>query len=181
MANVFRSKEVYKHMKYDLHDKHAIVAVQGVYITSEYRPPYYNEPGILIYEISGQHCTAVDFKTEEVNTQGMETAGMYKIDISEPIYSLQRYSIEYKDTTGMETAGMYKIDISNSSYTLQRYEKDYIDTSGMETAGMYKMMLDGLGYFPTKYLPQANNSTPEPILRFSSFTSENCVVENYTS
>ena len=41
MANVFRSKEVYKHLKYDLHDRNEIVAVQGVYVSGEYRPPYY--------------------------------------------------------------------------------------------------------------------------------------------
>ena len=150
MANVFRSKEVYKNFRYDIDKTKKVVAVQGVYVASEYRPPYYNEPGIHIYEISGQHCTIADFKTEEVETQGMETAGMYMFDITE------------------------------SAYTLERYEKDYIDTKGMETAGMYMLGIVDSGYRLDIYGKKSSNSTPEPILRLSSLTSEACVVENYT-
>ena len=150
MANVFRSKEVYKNFRYDIDKTKKVVAVQGVYVASEYRPPYYNEPGIHIYEISGQHCTIADFKTEEVETQGMETAGMYMFDITE------------------------------SAYTLERYEKDYIDTKGMETAGMYMLGIVDTGYRLDIYGKKFSNSTPEPILRLSSLTSEACVVENYT-
>ena len=150
MANVFRSKEVYKNFRYDIDKTKKVVAVQGVYVASEYRPPYYNEPGIHIYEISGQHCTIADFKTEEVETQGMETAGMYMFDITE------------------------------SAYTLERYEKDYIDTKGMETAGMYMLAIVDSGYRLDIYGKTSSNSTPEPMLRLSSLTSEACVVENYT-
>ena len=150
MANVFRSKEVYKNFRYDIDKTKKVVAVQGVYVASEYRPPYYNEPGIHIYEISGQHCTIADFKTEEAETQGMKTAGMYMFDITE------------------------------SAYTLERYEKDYIDTKGMETAGMYMLAIVDSGYRLDIYGKKSSNSTPEPILRLSSLTSEACVVENYT-
>ena len=150
MANVFRSKEVYKNFRYDIDKTKKVVAVQGVYVASEYRPPYYNEPGIHIYEISGQHCTIADFKTEEAETQGMKTAGMYMFDITE------------------------------SAYTLERYEKDYIDTKGMETAGMYMLDIVDSGYRLDIYGKKSSNSTPEPILRLSSLTSEACVVENYT-
>ena len=150
MANVFRSKEVYKNFRYDIDKTKKVVPVQGVYVASEYRPPYYNEPGIHIYEISGQHCTIADFKTEEAETQGMKTAGMYMFDITE------------------------------SAYTLERYEKDYIDTKGMETAGMYMLDIVDSGYRLDIYGKKSSNSTPEPILRLSSLTSEACVVENYT-
>ena len=44
MAEVFKSQEVYKHVNYDLHDRNEMIAVRGVYVTGEYRPPYYNEP-----------------------------------------------------------------------------------------------------------------------------------------
>jgi hypothetical protein len=150
MANVFRSKEVYKNFRYDIDKTKKVVAVQGVYVASEYRPPYYNEPGIHIYEISGQHCTIADFKTEEAETQGMKTAGMYMFDITESTYTLERYGKDYIDTKGMETAGMYMLDIVDSGYRLDIYGK------------------------------KSSNSTPEPILRLSSLTSEACVVENYT-
>ena len=119
MANIFRSKEVYKHLKYDLHNRNEMVAVQGVYITGEYRPPYYNEPCVHIYEISGQDCIVANFESEEV------------------------------------------------------------DTSPSETSGMYKFGMDFVGYMKTYYSTQSEESTPEPTLRLSSLTSENCVITNY--
>ena len=181
MASVFRSKEVYKHLKYDLHNRNEMVAVQGVYISGEYRPPYYNEPGIHIYEISGQHCNVADFKTEEVDTSSTETAGMYKFELSQTTYNIRRYSSESKDISATETSGMYKFGMTATSYNINRYEKDFIDASSTETAGMYKFGTYFAGYVKTRNLTQRTGSTPEPILRLSSLTSENCVITNYTS
>lgn len=181
MANVFRSKEVYKHLKYDLHNRNEMVAVQGVYISGEYRPPYYNEPGIYIYEISGQHCNIADFKTEEVDITISETAGMYKFELSQSVYNIQRYTSESKDISATETSGMYKFGMTPTSYNVNRYEKDFIDVSTTETSGMYKFGAYFAGYVKTRYPTQRTGSTPEPILRLSSLTSENCVITNYTS
>jgi hypothetical protein len=181
MANVFRSKEVYKNFRYDIDKTKKVVAVQGVYVASEYRPPYYNEPGIHIYEISGQHCNVADFKTEEVDTSSTETAGMYKFELSQTIYNIRRYSSESKDISATETSGMYKFGMTATSYNIDRYEKDFIDASTTETAGMYKFGTYFAGYVKTRNLTQRTGSTPEPILRLSSLTSENCVITNYTS
>ena len=149
MANIFRSKEVYKHLKYDLHNRNEMVAVQGVYITGEYRPPYYNEPCVHIYEISGQHCIVANFESEEV------------------------------DTSPSATSGMYKFGLSQSTYNINRYGNEHIDISSTETSGMYKFGMDFVGYMKTYYSTQSEESTPEPTLRLSSLTSENCVITNY--
>lgn len=180
MANVFRSKEVYKNIRFEIDKTKKVIPVQGVYISGEYRPPYYNEPCVHIYEISSQDCNVADFKTDEYNTQGMETAGMYMFDVSTPTYSIQRYSTEYAEASPTETGGMYLFDISVASYNLQRYGKDYVDTQGMETAGMYTLIFFDQGYSITRHSKNDNGSTPEPIIRITGLSSENCIVENYT-
>ena len=80
MANVFRSKEVYKHLKYDLHDRNEMVPVQGVYISGEYRPPYYNDPCIHIYEISSQNAKVDSF--QDIDATSGEDALVKIIDFS---------------------------------------------------------------------------------------------------
>ena len=179
MANIFRSKEVYKHLKYDLHNRNEMVAVQGVYITGEYRPPYYNEPCVHIYEISGQDCIVANFESEEVDTSPSETSGMYKFGLSQSTYNINRYGNEHIDISSTETSGMYKFGLSQSTYNINRYGNEHIDTSPSETSGMYKFGMDFVGYMKTYYSTQSEESTPEPTLRLSSLTSENCVITNY--
>ena len=80
MANVFRSKEVYKHLNYNLHDRNEIVPVQGVYISGEYRPPYYNDPVLMIYEMSSQPPKVDDF--QDVNRSSDEDSVVKILDFS---------------------------------------------------------------------------------------------------
>lgn len=181
MANVFRSKEVYKHLKYDLHGKNEIVPVHGVYISGEYRPPYYNESGISIYEISSKNCNVVDFKIEEVDTARTKTAMMYKIGVSESVYNIQRYETESVSLKTIQTAGLYKLDVTKTSYNISRFEKDYINAPSTQTAGMYKIDISDSVYTKTVYGTNRDNSTPEPILRLTSFVSESCIITNYIS
>ena len=179
MGSVFRSKEVYKKLKHDLHGKNEIVAVRGVYVSGEYRPPYYNEPILRIYEISSQHATVVDFKTEEKNASTTDTGGFYKIGLSASTYNLTRYGKESKDASTTDTGGLYKLGISASTYNLHRYEKDYINATSTETGGLYKLRLTSVGYVQTRYYTDRGNSTPEPTLRISSLVAEPATVENY--
>ena len=180
MGSVFRSKEVYKKLKYDLHGRNEIVAVRGVYVSGEYRPPYYNDPILRIYEMSSQHATVVDFKTEEKNASTTDTGGFYKIGLSASTYNLTRYGKESKDVGTTDTGGLYKLGLSASTYDLHRYEKDYIDATSAETGGLYKLRLTSVGYVQTRYYVDKGNSTPEPTLRMTTLTSEDCTVTNYT-
>lgn len=181
MANVFRSKEVYKHLKHDVYGKNTIVPVKGVYISGEYRPPYYNESGIRIYEISGQNCNIVDYKDETVETKPIQTAIMHEFELTDSVYTIQRYTSNSVELGTAQTAGMYKLDLSETSYNIQRFEKDYTDTSSIQTSGMYKIDVTSTNCEKTIQEIKRNNSTPEPMLRLSLLTSEHCTITNYTS
>jgi hypothetical protein len=179
MANVFRSKEVYKHLKYDLHYRNEIVPVQGVYVSGEYRPPYYNNPTIKIYTIDSSPAIVADFRVDESNASDMPTVGMYALDTTDTVWDIKRYSQENIDVKTSETVGMYEINITDTILDINRYGRDYIDTK-TDTVGTYGLFVTNTTLEYEKYSTEIKNNTPEPILRLSTLTSDRAAVENYT-
>lgn len=182
MAQVFRSNEVYKHLAHKLNNKNEMVAVRGVYVSGEYRPPYYNNPGIRIYELTSSPATVVDF--EDKSTTNGEDPFVKIVEFS--MTRLQPTLISY--TTASQDAGegsMVKIVDLMATFTppsFQFYE------SGSQNAGegAFVKIIDfktefASNYNCTTYLRDKNQSTPEPILRLSSISSEKATIENYTS
>ena len=150
MANVFRSKEVYKHLKYELHDRNEIVPVQGVYVSGEYRPPYYNNPVLMIYEMSSQPAKIVDF--QDINRSSDEDTVVKVLDFSvdfQPV-SITNY------TTASESTG----------------EDTVVKVLDFSTTFLQPSF--------THYNRKQTNMTPEPMLRLSTLTSEKATIENYT-
>ena len=179
MADVFKSQEVYKHVNYNLHDRNEMIAVRGVYVTGEYRPPYYNEPTLMLSYIRGIDTEIVNFETEEAESTTPQTVGMYKFGLSGSTYDIQRYSTESTDASNTNTVGMYKFGLSSSSYNIQRYEKDYEDASNANTVGMYKFTCPPTQYQVIRSPITHTNSTPEYGLGLSFLRSDSATVENF--
>lgn len=174
--NVFRTKEIYKHIPYDVHNKNEIVPVRGVYVSGEYSPPYYNEPCILVTQLSSQHATVDDFETDQFDISPTETSGLYNIGLTASTYTLQRYERNWEDISPTKTSGLYNISATSSTYTLQRYEKDIDDISPTETSGLYNIGIKSSTYVKTTFSVLKTSSTPEPILRITNLSSEDCTV-----
>ena len=66
MANTFRSKEVYKKLRKEVHNRHTMVAVEGVYVSGEYRPPYYANMGVNIADIQCNKDRVVSYEYDIV-------------------------------------------------------------------------------------------------------------------
>jgi hypothetical protein len=179
MAEVFKSQEVYKHVNYDLHDRNEMIAVRGVYVTGEYRPPYYNEPILGISYIRGVKPTIDNFETEETETTDPQTTGMYNFSVSVSAYNLERYSSESVDATNAQTTGMYNFGISSSVYNIDRYEKDYTDTTDPQTTGMYNLGVPTSQYRTIICQHIHENSTPEYGIGLSFLRTDSAIIENY--
>ena len=179
MGQIFKSKEIYKHLKYTLHDRHEMVPVQGVYISGEYRPPYYNNPIVRITQIDSQNARADSFKTENKKVSSAKAAGLYQVDISSTSISLVRYSVESTTVSSASAAGLYNVGIGATTFGLQRYGRDYESPTPTSAAGMYNINLTDSTFNVTPYLSVQDGSTPEPILRLSSLVSELATIENY--
>ena len=179
MADVFKSQEVYKHVNYNLHDRNEMIAVRGVYVTGEYRPPYYNEPILALSYIRGIDTEVVNFETESADASNTNTVGMYKFGLSGSTYNIQRYSTESTDASNTNTVGMYKFGLTSSSYNIQRYEKDYEDASNAQTVGMYNFAMSNSQYQIIRSPIIHTNSTPEYGLGLSFLRTDSATVENF--
>ena len=61
MANIFNSKEVYKRIPKVSSKDNPLRKVRGIYVTGDYRPPYYIDSSLHIAEINTNKPTIVDF------------------------------------------------------------------------------------------------------------------------
>lgn len=180
MANVFRSKEVYKHLKYDLHDRNTIVPVQGVYVSGEYRPPYYNNPVLMIYEMSSQPAKIDDF--QDVSRSSDEDTVVKILDFSADFktVNITNYTAA-SESTGEDTVVKildFSADFLQPSFD---FYKTISESSGEDTV-VKVLDLSTTFIQPsfTYYNQKQTNMTPEPILRLSTLTSDKATVENYT-
>ena len=180
MANVFRSKEVYKHLKYELHDRNEIVPVQGVYVSGEYRPPYYNNPVLMIYEMSSQPAKIVDF--QDINRSSDEDTVVKVLDLSvdfQPV-SITNYTTASK-SSGEDTVVKildFSVNFLEPSFD---FYKTISESSGEDT--VVKVSDFSAAFLQpsfTYYSRKQTNMTPEPMLRLSTLTSEKATIENYT-
>ena len=175
MANVFRSQEVYKKLNKSLHDKNEIVSVRGVYVSGEYKPPYYNETGLRITEISSNKPTVVDFKTETKSLTDTDTVGLLSFD-SNPDISIVVYGVEKNSTTDQDTVGLLSFDV-NTDLSIYVFEKDYIGCNDTDTVGLLSFDVnDGFNF--TCFNKKKTNSTPEPLLRLATISTQPATVEN---
>ena len=61
MSNIFRSKEIYKRIPGVSSDNNPLRAVQGIYVSGEYRPPYYIDGFIQINRVKTNKATITDY------------------------------------------------------------------------------------------------------------------------
>ena len=179
--NVFRTNEVYKHIPYNVHNRNEVVAVRGVYVTGDFRPPYYNEPCIHIGEISSIPATVVDFTSEEYDISPTQTGGFYKLELTPSTYTIQRYGTESTDTSPSQTGGFYKMGMTSSTLSIEKYEKDFGEPTPSQTGGLYKVGLTASTFTIQRYNIEHGNSTPEPMLRITQLSSGDCTVTNAVS
>ena len=180
MSNVFKTNEVYKHLKHGFKPQETITPVRGMYVSGEYRPPYYNDGVVAIVDFQATSAIAVSFKSEYTELEPIQTSGMYQINVSTPTLHMQRYTREFKELDPIETSGMYKMDVSSPVLYVSRYERDYDKTYDLDVCGMYQLDVSDPTFHLTRYYKDYGNSTPEPILRITGFTTAACTVENYS-
>lgn len=85
MANTFRSKEVYKKLRKEVHNRNTMVAVEGVYVSGQYRPPYYANPMLVINQIQCNKADVIPYTDDIVEAYDDFTYGIMDIITSNNI------------------------------------------------------------------------------------------------
>ena len=65
----------------DTHTK-KMVQIRGMYVTGEYTPPEYIDPGLCILEFKTNHVTIEDYAEKSVNYETGSSHHLYDIDIN---------------------------------------------------------------------------------------------------
>ena len=65
MSNIFRSKEIYKRIPGVSSDNNPLRAVQGMYVSGEYRPPYYIDGFVQVSNIKTKKATIKNYTQAE--------------------------------------------------------------------------------------------------------------------
>lgn len=181
MPNIFKSKEVYKHLKVTSERPPGkMVPVQGLYVSGEFRPPYYTEGQVHITDFTSTPGSAVSFK----NVSRTDEDGCVKVlDFSIDTGSISITNYTTASANAGEDCCVKVLDFwvePNLNLTYDWY-KTVSQSAGEDCCvKVIDFTIDSNNIFPlTTYLKAKNNSTPEPILRLTGIVSENCIAENY--
>lgn len=181
MPNIFKSKEVYKHLAVTSERPPGkMVPVQGLYVSGEHRPPYYTEGLVHITGLTSTPGSAVSFK----NVSRTDEDGCVKvIDFTIDTGSISITNYTTASANAGEDCCVKVLDFwvePSLDLTFDWY-KTVSQSAGED--GCVKVIdftVDVTNTFPLTHYPKAKaNSTPEPILRVTGIGSGNCTVENY--
>lgn len=180
MGIIFKSKEVYKHLDKKPNEQHKMVPVQGLYVSGEFRPPYYNDPALVITQFTSGDCIPASFKSVYQDFKDADGCIMYGLNVSTPTVNIQKYTKEYVDLLpDPDGCALYDMDVSQPSYSFMRYSREYDSAKDEDGCGIYGLGLAVRTYNLTRFSKAKGNSTPEPILRVTQMISDPAVVENY--
>lgn len=189
MANIFRSKEVYKKLStkvvndetnstlYKPFNDGKIVAVRGMYVTGEYRPPYYNTPGIHITDIRSTIPKIVDYTQKSVDNVKPD----YALNIHD-IYPENDLKIESYTRASSDIKGDYALNIHDiypqDELSILWYTSVKQDIVGDYALNIYDIYpQDELTIQHREYVVYP--TAPEPCIRITNMTTVKATIEDY--
>ena len=122
MANIFRSKEIYKRRPGVPNEENPLVAIRGAYVVGYWRPPSYQNPTVLIKDIKTKPATVVNFTIQPLDYDE-HVVNLLNIDVDLSPITVKRYS---KTSTILETdhvVNLLSIDVLGDGPTIKHYKR----------------------------------------------------------
>ena len=165
--DVFKSKEVYKHVI--ANGEHKLIPVSGMYVASEYRAPYFIDNIMMLTQINGQTEAAVFEYSESEESQNEECFGYCIITYGEP--GINEYSRDSAYSyPGLEGTVTCDIDITVSAANVTEYTKQYASTYEAPITHM-DVNVTNVGVTMVNTLPQDLN-TFDSAIKLVSITGQ---------
>ena len=172
MANIFRSKDVFKRAPGIPSSEDPSRKVSGVYVVGDYKPPYYINSGITISGINNTKATVVDYTEKSVNASDCSTVGILSVDVTSSTVDV--YTRQYRDASDCSTVGILSIDVTESD--ILQYQRSYVNASDCSTVGI--LSIDVTDSEIVRYSTNRQRLTPEPMLRIKSITTSKAIIAN---
>ena len=176
MANIFRSKDIYKRAPKIPSSEDPLRIVKGLYVVGDYKPPYYIGPCLHITDIKTNKATVVDYTTKSmsyedhvVNLLGISTGGALKIT------NYTRASVDLQPDHVVNLIG---IIADSAPLNIVYFTRDSKDLNNDHVVNLIGINADtsplDIVYFSTKRYP----SNPEPMLRIKSITTNKATISD---
>lgn len=181
MGNIFKSDEVYKHLKYDLHNRNEIVPVRGVYITGVYSPPYYNEPIIRISSLTSSQPLIEDLTETSWANGSDQSMKILDFGVSITPLSLTNYTVTDLDPGSDQFMKILDFSVSPSTPPLTFYESTDRSSGTDSFMKVIDFSCTYNGLTPVIHSIERGHSTPEPILRMTRISSGPATITDVVS
>ena len=124
MPNIFKSKDVYKHV-IKPGNQHELIPVRGVYVANVYRPPYCIDFNIELKDIPYHSAEVVRYTMSDVDVYGIEIPNP-KVEVENNPITIIDYVATLQDTYSMEMVNT--MEIENDTIDIVYYTKASEDT-----------------------------------------------------
>lgn len=175
MANIFRTKEVYKRLKGVPNDQNPLRAVRGVYVCGYSTKPYYISPTLRISDIQTTKATVVNYTTKNENAYE-DSYNIAMTDINSNEFTVVRYTKAY-DSSYENSYNIAMTDINSGKFDVLYYGKSY--TQSYENS--YNIAMTEFNSTKVNYLiykTEKLDTIPEPTLRIKSIETTTASIED---
>ena len=178
MANIFKAKEIYKHITSNENPNKPHVKLRGLYVAGTYRPLYFNEYTLNLTQIGGSNASNVAYYTETSDNGYDGVVQLVDVNIDDPTV------VEYTTTSdfGYDDDGTSDGLVKFSGFSIG--ETDIIsftsitDPSYEEYDGIVKLSQFAIDELQLLDLPIIDLSQPpgQPVLNIRSISTVSATV-----
>lgn len=188
MSNIFRSKEVFKKLstvtkndetnsKYyqPFEDGKSIVKVRGVYVTGEYRPPFYIDSGLTINSIESNQVNIVNYTKEDIELEPDGVLNITDINSHDDLV-ITPYTVSELE---LKPDGVLNIIDVSSPDELNVFWYSHIEVNTDPSGVLNITDINSYNDLAIAFYDEENHETaPEPCLRITSISTNTALVEN---
>ena len=127
MANIFNSKEVYKRIPKVSSKDNPLRKVRGMYVTGDYRPPYYIDSSLHIMEINTNKPTIVDFTQASASTED-HVLNILPIEVLTDRPNIIQYSKASKELESDHVVNILPISMESEGLNITWFSKKKYET-----------------------------------------------------
>lgn len=176
MANIFNSKEVYKRIPKVSSKDNPLRKVRGMYVTGDYRPPYYIDSSLHIMEINTNKPRIVDFTQVTKPTYDDSTVSLLDLSCNWDL-KFNRYTRATGSVTDDSTVSLLDLSCNDLTLTKIPRPKAYADVDTGSTISLLDMNCSRNIKF-TRYHSQKHGYIPEQICVVTDQYTTKASIEN---
>ncbi|NMA75564.1 MAG: hypothetical protein GX963_15745 [Bacteroidales bacterium] len=173
MANVFRSKEVYKKIPKVSPDENPLRAVRGIYVSGAYRPAYYIDAFIHISNINTTKATIADYTERSTNIT--DDGAMRLVQVKFDDLSVVDYSRTNKNIT--DDGAMRLVQVKFDDLVLIEYTREHKNITDDGAMRLVQVKFDDESIYWFNNKPIETNK--DFMIRIKSITSTHAIITNY--